>query len=203
MALSQPALDELWDFADPATSLERIEAAIGGAVDVSDRAELQTQRARALGLLDRFDEADAALAEVDEVSPLVAARVTLERGRVRNSADDPEAAIALFQIAAELAEAAGSLFLQVDALHMLAIADQDQSQRWTESALGLLAATDDPRLQRWRVALHTNAGWTLFDAGRVAEARTRFQSAREAAERWGTPQQVAFADEAIAVCDAA
>ena len=42
MALSQPALDELWDFVDPATSLERIEAAIGGAVDVSDRAELQT-----------------------------------------------------------------------------------------------------------------------------------------------------------------
>ena len=56
---------------------------------------------------------------------------------------------------------------------------------------------------RRRVALHTNAGWTLFDAGRVAEARTRFQSAREAAERWGTPQQVAFADEAIAECDAA
>ncbi len=86
---------------------------------------------------------------------------------------------------------------------MLAIADADGSARWTAEALALLATTDDPRTLRWNVALHNNAGWTLFDAGLFAEALTEFEFAREAAIRWGTPQQVQWADEAIAEARAA
>lgn len=200
MAVSQELLDELWDFADPPGSLSRIEAAMAGAADPEDLAELATQRARALGLLEQYDAATEALAAVPDTSALVAARVALELGRVRNDAGDAEAAAVQFRRAEQLAADAGSLFLRVDALHMLAIVDPDGAQGWTSTALDLLATTDDPRTLRWQVALHSNAGWTLFDDGRVAEAMSRFEQARAAALRWGTPQQVAFADEALAEC---
>ena len=56
-------------------------------------------------------------------------RVALERGRLRNSAGDPAAAVPLFRAAAEGAASAGLVFLQVDALHMLAIADPAHAPR--------------------------------------------------------------------------
>ena len=131
---------------------------------------------------------------------MVAARVALERGRLRNSAGDREGAVPLFRLAETLAGEAGELFLQVDALHMLAITDPASAEEWTAAALDLLSRTSDPRTLRWQVALHSNAGWALLDAGRPAEALTRFELAREAAVRYGTAAQVALADEAIAEC---
>ncbi|MGL4255375.1 MAG: hypothetical protein ACRCSL_03510 [Microbacterium sp.] len=56
------------------------------------RAELETQVARALGLQERFDEADAVLSTTPVLSAALTVRVALERGRVRNSAGDPAAA---------------------------------------------------------------------------------------------------------------
>jgi hypothetical protein len=126
--------------------------------------------------------------------------VALERGRLRNSAGDPAGAVPLFRLAASQAGDAGALFLQVDALHMVAIADPAGAEQATAEALELLARTDDPRTLRWQVALHSNAGWALLEAGRAAEALTRFELAREAAVRYGTDEQVALADEAIAEC---
>lgn len=90
------------------------------------------------------------------------------------------------------------MFLRVDALHMLAIAEPDQAQEWTAAALEVLEGVDDARTLRWRVSLHNNAGWAHLDAGRFAEALTSFERSRDAATRWGTPQQVVWADEAIA-----
>ena len=102
-----------------------------------------------------------------------------------------------FRDAAEAAASAGLLFLRVDALHMLAIADTARAETWTAEALDVLAGATDDRTRRWAVALHNNVGWVHFDAGRFQEALTAFGRSRDAAQRWGTPDQVLAADEAI------
>jgi hypothetical protein len=198
MVVAQSSLDELWDFDDPAGSESRLRSAVEGEADPAAQAELQTQVARALGLQRRFDEADAILDDLSVENAAVAVRTALERGRLRNSAGDANAAIPFFRAAAEGASGAGLTFLEVDALHMLAIADPDRSEAWTSAALLVLERTQEPRTLRWRVSLHNNAGWSLWGAGRLPEAVTQFQAAREAATRWGTPEQVEWADEAIA-----
>ncbi|MGN6220193.1 MAG: hypothetical protein ACTHNQ_11865 [Microbacterium sp.] len=197
MTLSQARLDELWDFSDPVASEGRLRQAVDDETDAGVRAELQTQVARALGLQERFAEADATLDAVAIDDDAVAARAALERGRLRNSAGDPDAAIPYFTAAVDAASRPDLVFLRVDALHMLAIADADQADEWTDAALAALAAVDDPRTLRWRISLHNNTGWRLLDAGRVAEALTAFEAARDAATRWGTPQQLQWADEAL------
>lgn len=203
MTLAQTRLDELWDFSDPAASETRLRAAAAQEPDAASRAELETQIARALGLQERYDEADAVLDAVSIEDAAVAARAALERGRVRNSSGNPDAAVPYFLAAANAASASALTFLQVDALHMLAIADADQAEAWTDAALAALDGVADARTLRWRVALHNNAGWRLFDAGRLDDAVTAFEAARDAAARWGTPQQVQWADEALAEVRAA
>ncbi|WP_194396166.1 hypothetical protein [Microbacterium atlanticum] len=203
MLLAQTRIDELWDFSDPAASEARLRAAVDSEPDAATRAELETQVARALGLQGRFDEADAVLDAVDIEGAAVAARASLERGRVRNSAGDAGGATAYLLAAADAASGADLAFLHVDALHMLAIAEPEQADAWTAAALTVLDGVDDPRTLRRRVSLHDNTGWRLFDAGRFREAETAFERARDAAIRWGTPQQVAWADEALAEARAA
>ncbi len=197
MPLAQPELDLLWDFSDAVASEKRLRTAAKSSMDPGVRAELQTQVARALGLQDRFAEADALLEAITSDEPVVVTRVALERGRVRNSRGAPDAAVPFFRSAAELAAAADLVFLQVDALHMLAIAEPAHAGLWTARALAVLADVTDERTLRWNVALHNNAGWTSFDAGCIDEAIAAFERAREAAVRWGTPQQVQWADEAL------
>ncbi len=198
MTIAQSVLDELWDFADAVGSEARLRAAAAQEPDASSRAELDTQVARALGLQERYDEADALLDGIRAQSPAVTVRIALERGRLRNSGGDPGAAIALFQHAAAGAASVDLAFLQVDALHMLAIADADRAAEWTAQALAVLDGPTDERTQRWRVGLHNNAGWARFDAGDYAAAVAEFELAKGAATRWGTPQQVVWADEALA-----
>ncbi|GAA5202439.1 hypothetical protein [Microbacterium jejuense] len=198
MALLQARLDKLWDFSDPVTSEARLRRAADDEPDAGVRAELQTQVARSLGLQERFAEADETLDAVAIADDAVAARAALERGRVRNSAGDPDAAIPYFTAAVDAASRPDLVFLRVDAFHMLAIADAGQADEWTEAALGALEAVEDPRTLRWRVALHNNTGWRRLDEGRVEDAIASFETARDAATRWGTPQQVQWADEALA-----
>jgi len=198
MTLAQTRLDDLWDFSDAAASEARLRAAAEHETDAAIRAELETQVARALGLQERFAEADEVLDAVAIEDAAVAARAALERGRVRNSADDAEAAVPYFLAAVDAASGAGLTFLQVDALHMLAIAEPDQAEQWTAAALTALDGVEDARTLRWNVSLHNNAGWRLFDAGRLDEAIAELDAARDAATRWGTPQQVQWADEALA-----
>jgi hypothetical protein len=198
MAIAQALLDELWDFSDPVGSEARLRAAAESATDADSRAELETQVARALGLQEQYDHADRVLDGIRSHSVAVGVRVALERGRLRNSAGDPAAAVPLFRAAGEAASGDELVFLRVDALHMLAIADPEHSAAWTARALAVLDAGGDDRAQRWRVGLHNNAGWALFDAEDFVGAIAEFQRAREAAVRWGTPQQLTWADEALA-----
>lgn len=211
MAIAQVRLDELWDFSDPVASEVRLRAAAAAATG-ADRPELLTQAARALGLQGLFPAADALLDDVLEGPfgrvPVVQTRCALERGRLRNSAGDAPAAIPLLRAAARTAAARTAAathdaFLQVDALHMLAIADRPHADEWTDAALAALDDVTDARTLRWRVSLLNNRGWTRFDGGLFAEALASFAASREAAIHWGTPEQIGWADEAIATTRAA
>ncbi|QIG39818.1 hypothetical protein G5T42_10260 [Microbacterium sp. 4R-513] len=198
MAITQQRLDDLWDFSDAAGSETRLRLAADAEADASARAELETQVGRALGLQGKFDDAEGVLDAIASYAPEVRTRVALERGRLRNSAGDVVAAVPLFREAAEAAASARLDFLLVDALHMLAIADPANGAQWTDRALAHLDGVDDPRTLRWRVGLHSNRGWALFDGGDVVSAIAEFERAKDAAVRWGTEQQVEWADEALA-----
>ncbi len=198
-------LDELWDFEDPAGSEQRfaVEEASESHTD-SERAELVTQRARALGLQRRFEDARALLDSLGTTSDaVVRTRVALETGRLLNSAGRPAEAVPEFETAGRTAETANLLFLQIDALHMLAIADQTRSSEWAAQGIELALAAPDDRTQRWLVSLHNNLGWGHFDGGRLDEALDEFQQAQEWAERVGNEQQRVWAREAIDECVAA
>ncbi len=203
--ITQKLLDDLWDFEDPAASQQRfvVEEASDSHTD-SERAELLTQRARALGLLQRFDDGHALLDSLGDPSDaVVRTRVALETGRLLNSAGRPTEAVPEFETAARIAETADLLFLQIDALHMLAIADQTRSSQWAAQAMDLALAAPDDRTRRWLVSLHNNLGWWHFDGGRLDEALDDFQQAQEWAERVGNEQQRVWAREAIDECVAA
>ncbi len=186
----QEQLDQLWDFTDPSASEQRFrDAAREHGATPETRAELETQVARALGLQSRFDEADRLLARIIFDSPPVSTRVLLERGRIRNSSGHAKDAVPYFTSAQVTANRAGLTFLELDALHMLAIADADNAAHWTDQALAVLDSTDDERTQRWAVSLHNNLGWYLHDAGRHDDALTQFSLAQGAAIRFGDEDQ--------------
>ncbi len=203
--ITQTLLDELWDFEDPAGSEQRfaVEEASESHTD-SERAELVTQRARALALQQRFEDGHALLDSLgDPPDAVVRTRVALEDGRLLNSAGRATESVPEFETAARTAETAGLLFLQIDALHMLAIADDTRSSEWAAQAIDLALAAPDDRTRRWLVSLHNNLGWRDFDGGRLTEALDHFQQAQEWAERVGNDQQRIWAREAIDECVAA
>ena len=197
--LDPSRLDELWDFDDPAGSADRFreEPAEPGSVAAG---ELATQRARALGLAGRADEALAVLDGIDAGHPAVSIRSGLERGRLANSAGDAAAAVPHFEQAFDEAVVAGEEFLAIDAAHMLAIADPDRAGEWAARGLELAASAADPRARRWGIALHNNLGWLHFDADRLQEALTEFELAAAAADAHGTDDQRQVAKWAIARC---
>jgi tetratricopeptide (TPR) repeat protein len=203
----QYAIDRLWDFSDPAVSEERFrEAADDDTHTAHVRAAMATQLARAIGIQGRFDEAVAVLDAVDAGAERIAAaegdpaleaaelaevraRIALERGRLFVMADRaPEAVVALTRAVREAAHA-GSAFLALDALHMLALTDAGHELEWAEQGFELLAADRDPRVLRWGVALHNNLGWTLLDGGDAQAALVQFELAADVADRYGTAEQ--------------
>ncbi len=199
--LGQEELDALWDFDRPYASEQRFREAENtvGRTETS-RAELTTQRARALGLQERYDEADELLDSIPELGPLVAARVALERGRLQRSSGDPAAAVPYFLAALDAAREAGSPFLATDALHMLVLADPTAADHWTRLALVELRDVEDRRTQQWQVALHNNLGWHHLDAEHPAAALEEFAAALVAAREYGTSDQSFAGEWAVAHC---
>lgn len=203
--LTQQMLDDLWDFDDPAGSEKRFSVEeTSASYTESERAELVTQRARALGLQQRFEDGHALLGSLgDPADAAVRTRLALEAGRLLNSAGLPAEAVPEFETAVRTAESAGLLFLRIDALHMLAIADAARSDEWAARAIELALAATDDRTRRWLVSLYNNAGWSHTEAGRLSEALAAFVQAQEWADRVGTAQQRVWAREAVDECAAA
>ena len=203
--IRQELLDELWDFGDPAGSERRFagEAASQAHTDAV-RAELVTQQARALGLQEQFGEGRALLETLGQVDDAaVRTRIRLETGRLLNSAGNAGEAVIEFEDAAALAESGGLLFLQIDALHMLAIADRPRSRDWAVKAIDRALVAPDDRTRRWLVSLYNNLGCSWSDAGDLDRALAAFQQAQQWAELVGTEQQRVWAREAVEECAAA
>ncbi|WP_052663841.1 tetratricopeptide repeat protein [Psychromicrobium lacuslunae] len=202
--MRQQVLDELWDFSDPLGSEQRFRRYLTESqLSASERAEIETQLARSLGLQGRFDEARDLLGGVQSDQAVVQVRLALETGRVTNSAGIPADSVPSFEVAAALAAEHGLDFLRVDALHMLAIVQPADAARWTQQGLAVIAAarggTEDlARLARWRVSLLNNLGWSLHDAAKHTAALEAFNQALAAAEEVGSPQQLFNARWAVA-----
>jgi tetratricopeptide (TPR) repeat protein len=195
----QQTIDRLWDFADPAASEERFRAvADDESGTLHERAVMTTQVARAVGIQRRDDDALALLDELEaaerpdetpEEAAELRARIALERGRIAATAERFDEAVPLFTKAVREAAVAGSTFLVLDALHMLALNDAGHEEEWATEGFDILDGVRDPRLKRWGVALHNNLGWTKHDGGDAQAALYHFQKAVDAADRYGTAGQ--------------
>ena len=194
-------LRAMWRFDDPERSELVLRAAADGASTSPGRqTELLTQVARAMGLQERFDEAHHLLDTLDAGTPAAAVRLLLERGRLHRSAGDLPAAVSCFEAAVAAAEQDGLETLQVDALHMLALADTDRAAGWTSHAMAIVVRSQDPETRRWAVALENNRGWDLMDVGRPADALVHFEASHAAAVDAGAPEQEQMARWAVARC---
>ena len=116
----------------------------------------------------------------------VAARVALERGRLRRSSGDAEAARPDFEEAARLARDSGLEELHVDALHMVAlVVPPEESREVSLHALDAARGSTDPRARDWDASLLNNIGMAHADAGDHVAALVSFEEALEARERIG------------------
>lgn len=181
--ISQDLLDELWDFSDPKGSEQRLRAADTNRFALrTDRNELATQIARALGMQSRFTEALYLLARIDDAEPVVLARILLERGRVLNASGRRAEAVGLFEDAAHLAAEIGQNFIAVDAMRMVGQADPSLAEEWAESGLAVIARSQDPRLERWARDFHTDLGDAMYDGGTGQGASGQFQQGRDSGQ---------------------
>jgi tetratricopeptide (TPR) repeat protein len=196
-------LRPLWDFGDLDATEARLRAVLVQETSDVGRAEVLTQLARVEGLRDRFDEGDALVEEASALggsSPLVRARVELERGRLRNSSGDSARALPLFVGSFETALAIPHEFIAVDAAHMAAIAapDLESKLEWANRGIEMAMASDDPDVQGWLGSLFNNVGWDYFDAGDYETALSWFERAvTEREKRPDQPERIAHAREAV------
>ncbi len=196
-------IDSLWDYDDPAGSEARFRAALDEAAPAR-RLELLTQLARAQGLQRRFEDAHRTLDEVESAlagaPPRTRLRYLLERGRVFNSAGEPERARPLFADALALATSdTAEAFYAIDAAHMLAIvAPADEALEWNRRALALAEAAEDERARGWRGSLLNNLGWTYYDAGDLPAALDALQRALDERRARGSAEDVRVARWCVA-----
>jgi tetratricopeptide (TPR) repeat protein len=204
-----PDLDGLWNYGDPAATEAAFRAvlpAAEAAAAADERtglpylATLWSQIARTFGLRRDFEHAHVlldraagcleGLAEASREVALARAWIAIERGRTLNSGGDPAASVALFQQAREAAERAGDEGLVVDALHMLAIADEGRDLAWNEEALAVARVSEAPRARRWLGSLLNNQGWSYHERGEHERALALFEEALALREAQGNQAQV-------------
>lgn len=175
--------DRLWDFDHPSATEESFRALLPRAEASSDTAlwvELKTQIARAQGLQQQFEEAQATLAEAARLlrpgHRRAKVRWLLERGRVLNSSSRPDEARPLFLEAWDLGRQAGEDGLAIDAAHMMGIIEPaDSSLAWNERAIAFAERSSQEKAKGWLGALYNNTGWTYHGMGAYEKALDMFQ----------------------------
>ncbi len=174
-----------WDFSDPKASMGRFVALLDHPPfdrDPDLRAEALSQVARALGLQRRFTDAQAVLAQAEQLirrsdtRPRV--RILLERGRLANTTSDPDRGRDAFARAWELAVRLGEEAL---AQFRIALAEREAQGR-----------LDAVLIARWCVARCTRA------LGDVDAALAQQRALLEAHQRAGTAD--GFVHEERAEC---
>ena len=200
-----PAIDDLWDFGDPAATEGRFRAFLHECDDESLRAEALTQIARSMGLRKMFDEAHGTLDLVSESLPRVAPRVEvcylLERGRTWNSGGSREKAREVFYHAFDAAKRVGDDYLTVDAAHMLGIVeDQEKAIEWNLLGLRILEQSKQEKAKSWIGALSNNLAWTYHERGGFESALGYFEKGLAYREEAGKEPELRIAKWAVARC---
>jgi len=172
-------LRQLWDFDDLEASEERFRALLEGEPG-SVRAEVLTQLARLEGLRGDFEAGELLIEEAETLaggSDVARACIDLERGRLRRSSGNLEAARPLFESAFAVAVEAGEYFIAADAAHMAALAapDRDGFVAWTRRGIEL--AEEHGEAAYWLGPLLNNLGWELYEADEFAGALDAFERA--------------------------
>jgi tetratricopeptide (TPR) repeat protein len=194
-------LRELWDFDDLEASEERLRAQLEAEIADEGRAEVLTQLARVEGLRGDFESGEQLVVEAEELggrTGVAAVRVDLERGRLRRSYGDRDAALPLFESAFARAVAACEWFLAADAAHMaaLAAADRDGFVEWTQRGITVSEEREDASY--WAGPLLNNLGWEHYEAGEHELALEAFERALRARERDpSNPAAIALAHYAV------
>jgi tetratricopeptide (TPR) repeat protein len=197
-------LRPLWDFDDVDGSERRFEEQLQRETSDAGRAEVLTQLARVQGLRGTFAEGDRLIDQAQALSDgsaVVEARIQMERGRLRNSNGEAEAALSLFKVAFQTAEQGGEQSLAADAAHMAAIAspDRDGKLEWTNRGIRIATETTDRNVAYWLGPLYNNLGWEYQDAGDYEAALEAFKKALAARERYPEmPALIAHAKQAVA-----
>lgn len=180
-----PLIDSLWNYNDPEGTEKKFREILPHAESLEDKdyyIQLLTQIARTHSLRQQFDDAHTIL---DRVGNLLAenpdlhtawVRYYLERGRTFNSAYEKDKAIVLFKQAFDLAKDKGMDYYGIDAVHMLAIAEEpDEALMWSDIAIGMIENTSDERAKKWAGPLYNNTGWTYHDKGDYDKAMSYFE----------------------------
>ncbi|MCC6685509.1 MAG: tetratricopeptide repeat protein [Fimbriimonadaceae bacterium] len=190
-------IESLWDFSEPGDTELVFRSHLVGSDDQT-RAVLWTQIARTYSLRGMFDEGRDALCSVERSFPEARVRYELELGRIFNSSGHPQQAVPHFLSARELATEFQMQNLQLDAIHMLAIADVPGALGWAEEGIAIAMNAQDEKCRRWLGPLYNNLGWTYFDLGEYEKALEFFELGLEERERQGIARPIEIAKEAIA-----
>lgn len=179
-------LRPLWDFDDLTATEERLREQLAQEATDEGRAEVLTQLARVEGLRNDFAAGERLIEDADRLageSDAARARIDLERGRLRRSSGNAEAALPLFESAFAISLEAGESFIAADAAHMAALAarDRDGFVAWTMRGIELAESNEDACY--WLGPLLNNLGWEYYDAAEYADALDAFQRALVAREQ--------------------
>jgi len=198
--MTSEQIDALWNIDDAAGGLPRLRAALADHPGSAD--EIHTQICRCLGLQRKFAEGWDELGKVSaSPSAVVAVRVQLESGRLKNTSGDKRGAEPYFRQALDLARAGHFDYYAVDAAHMLAIVTSGtESIKWNEDALRMAALSKDARARKWRGSLLNNLGWTYHDGGDFGKALEKFEAARSFQMESGDAVSVRIGNWAVARC---
>lgn len=180
------ALRALWDFEDLAGSESRFRERLAEETSDPRRAEVLTQLARVHGLRGEFSDGEALLDEAVTLgrgNEAVDARIDLERGRLRRSSGDPDAAHPLFESAYTGALETEQYFLAADAAHTCALVagSREGFVDWTQRGIHLAEAHEGAAY--WSGSLLNNLGWEYYEAGELEPALDAFERALAARER--------------------
>jgi tetratricopeptide (TPR) repeat protein len=167
---SYPDFDALWDYANPEDTESRFREILSQFPEEDPVfLELLTQIARAQGLQRRFEQAHQTLDQVKqrlgEAPSRPRIRYLLERGRAFNSSGDAGRARPFFEQAFEIAKKLNEAFYAVDALHMLAIVQPQESVALNRQAIELAESSGEERAQDWLGSLYNNLGWSYHELG--------------------------------------
>jgi tetratricopeptide (TPR) repeat protein len=180
------SLRPLWDFDDLDGSEQRFRDRLDSEPSAQRRAEILTQLARVAGLRGDFTSGDELLDEAAALggtTPIVTARVDLERGRLRRSGGERDAARPLFESAYAVALGADFHDIAADAAHMVALVapDRDAFVEWTNRGIEL--AEGHEAASWWLSPLLNNLGWEQFEADELDAALATFERALAVRER--------------------